>query len=252
MNIMPTLFISHGSPTIVIEKSSPARAFLSSLAESLPKPKAILIISAHWETQTPQVTASARPETIHDFYGFPEELFRMTYPADGDPNLARHVGGLIQATPDDTRGLDHGAWSPLSLIYPEANIPTVQLSLQTNREPSYHYDIGLKLQSLRKEGVLIIGSGATTHNLREIERNKTIPDPWAKTFQNWFIQAIENNDHDALLNAKNKAPDFRRAHPTDEHWLPLYIAMGAAQNSATLIHKGFEHKNLSMASVRFD
>jgi len=249
---MPSLFISHGSPTVMIEEDSPGREFLAGLGAALPKPKAILVISAHWETDKPKVTATLTPEIIYDFYGFPDEMYLMTYPAAGSPELAKRVADLVGAELDENRGLDHGVWSPLKLMYPDADIPVVQLSLQSNERSSYHYEIGRKLAPLRKEGVLIIASGAATHNLKDLQWYGTQADDWAVEFEDWFVDMIESNHHDGLLKVYEKAPHFDQAHPKDEHWLPIYVAMGAAQESANLLHRGFEHKNLSMASVRFD
>ena len=250
--MMPSLFISHGSPTVLIEEDSLGRAFLSNLGNDLPRPEAILVISAHWETDAPTLTGATKPDIIYDFYGFPDELYQRTYPVRGSSKLTSKVSELINAETTKTRGLDHGAWAPLSLMYPNADIPVVQLSLQSNRPSSYHYDIGKTLAPLRNEGILIVASGAVTHNLRELEWHQTTPDPWAQDMEDWFAKAVQNNDHDTLLNAENKAPHFTRAHPHPEHWLPLYVAMGAAQNKSTVLHRGFEHKNLSMASVQFD
>ncbi|WP_417822088.1 DODA-type extradiol aromatic ring-opening family dioxygenase [Terasakiella sp.] len=250
--LMPSLFVSHGSPTVMIEPESAGRAFLSSLNEVFPKPRAIVVISAHWETDKPIVTGSPQPETIHDFYGFPDELYQKRYPASGDPILAHQVAQLVGGEVDDARGLDHGAWSPLSLIYPKADIPVVQLSLQPMKGAQYHYDIGKRLSVLRKDGVLIMASGSVTHNLRELKWYQNTPDVWALEFENWFVNAIQDNDHDTLLNAPQLAPHYERSHPRDEHWLPVYVALGAARQRATLLHRGFEHQNLSMAAVRFD
>ncbi len=250
--LMPSLFVSHGSPTVMIEPESAGRAFLSGLSEILPKPCAIVVVSAHWETDKPIVTGSPQPETIHDFYGFPDELYQKRYPASGDPVLAHQVAQLVGAKVDESRGLDHGAWSPLSLIYPEADIPVVQLSLQPLEDVQYHYDIGKRLSVLRNDGVLIMASGSVTHNLRELKWYENTPDAWAREFENWFVNAIQDNDHEALLNALQLAPHYERVHPRDEHWLPVYVALGAARQCATLLHRGFEHKNLSMAAVRFD
>ncbi len=252
MTKMPTLFVSHGSPTILLEEDSGGRAFLSNLAADLPRPKAILMISAHWETEHPTVTAAENLETIHDFYGLPQALSEKTYPASGSPELAQRIANLIDGKLDDSRGLDHGAWIVLSFMYPQADIPVVQLSLQETHKPTYHYDLGNKLEKLREEGVLIIGSGAVTHNLKELNWHETTPDAWAQEFEDWFVHSIETNDHSQLLEASTAAPQFERSHPTPEHWSPLYLVMGAAQKDARLMHRGFEYKNLSMASARFD
>jgi len=250
--LMPSLFISHGSPTVMIEEDSPGRAFLARLGAQVPKPKAIVLVSAHWETQTPQVTGNLAPETIHDFYGFPPALYEKRYRVAGDPALARRVADLVDGRVEETRGLDHGAWSPLLLAYPQADIAVVQLSVQSDQGPDYHYDIGKRLARLREEDILIIGSGAVTHNLATLKWYRNQPDAWAQAFEDWFVAALADNDHDSLLAAPSQAPYFKQAHPGSEHWLPLYVALGAAGDKATLLHRGFEHKNLSMASVRFD
>lgn len=250
--LMPSLFISHGSPTVMIEEDSPGRAFLTSLGDQLPKPKAIVVVSAHWETQAPLVTGHPTPETIHDFYGFPPALYEKHYPVAGDPVLARRVADLVGGDIEDTRGLDHGAWSLLLLAYPQADIPVVQLSLQSDQGPDYHYDIGQRLAPLREDGVFVIGSGAVTHNLSTLKWYSNQPDAWAQTFEDWVVAALADNDHETLLAAPSQAPHFAKAHPSPEHWLPLYVALGAARDKATLLHRGFEHKNLSMASIRFD
>lgn len=250
--MMPTIFISHGSPTVAIEENSLGRIFLSNLAQKLPQPKSILVISAHWDTKRPTLTSSPKPETIHDFFGFPDELFKMTYPAPGDLDLVERIASLMDVDLSPNRGLDHGAWVPLSLLYPKADIPVVQLSLQSGQNAQYHYDIGSVLRPLRKEGVLILASGSVTHNLRALSRNETTPDAWAQDYEDWFINAINNNDHNDLLNAKTQALHYHQAHPSPEHWLPLYVALGATQENATLLHKGFEHKNLSMAAAHFN
>ncbi|WP_417789601.1 DODA-type extradiol aromatic ring-opening family dioxygenase [Terasakiella pusilla] len=249
--MLPSLFLSHGSPTVLIEKDSPGRAFLAQLGSQIERPKSILVVSAHWETESPTVTGAGVLETIHDFYGFPNELFQMTYPAGGAAALSQTVQTLLGAKLDDKRGLDHGAWSALKLMYPEADIPVVQLSLQSHLPAQYHYDIGSKLSELRKEGVLIIGSGAATHNLRALTWYDKTPDPWAVEYEDWLVKTVEEQDHDALLHARESAPHYSMAHPVDEHWLPIYVAMGAG-DKMRLLHRGFEHRNLSMAAVAFD
>ncbi|NVK20117.1 MAG: dioxygenase [Methylocystaceae bacterium] len=249
--MMPSLFISHGSPTILIEKDSVGRAFLSGLAEKYERPKAILVVSAHWETLKPMVTSAENLKTIHDFYGFPQTLFDMEYPAKNDGVLSAQLQDMLGAVAEPVRGLDHGAWSVLKLMYPEADIPVVQLSLQSQQPPVYHYDIGKNLSGLRKDGVMIIGSGATTHNLGAIRWNSLRPDDWAQAYEDWMVEKVEANDQDALINAEKEAPSFEMSHPRDEHWLPFYVAMGAG-GQGHILHRGFEHGNLSMAAVEFD
>lgn len=250
--MMPSLFISHGSPTTIIEQDSAARRFMMELGKKLPKPEAIVIASAHWETRKPVVNAPQVNDTIHDFYGFPEQLFQMRYPAPGAPALAQKISKLVGGTVDEKRGLDHGAWTPLHMIFPDAVIPVVQLSIQTMQGSLHHYEIGESLTELRKEGVMIIGSGSLTHNLGDIQFFRKKPDKWAVDFENWFVDQIKDNNHSELLQAEIRAPRFSHAHPREEHWIPLYVPMGAAKKKATVLHRGFEHKNLSMAAVRFD
>jgi len=249
--MMPSLFLSHGSPLTLIEKNSAGRKFMSKLGQELPRPKAILVISAHWESRNLMVTGAKKMATIHDFYGFPQELFDMSYPADGAVDVVQRLGQLLKVDVEPVRGLDHGAWTPLVLMYPDADIPVAQLSLQSQETPATLYQIGQQLRVLREEGVLILASGSVTHNLREIRRNTTIPDNWAQAYEDWFVEKLDAGDKEGLLKAHTEAPNFIRAHPRDEHWLPLYIAMGAG-DKPTLLHRGFEHGNLSMAAVRFD
>lgn len=249
--MLPSLFVSHGSPTVLIEEDSPGRAFLSQLGHQIEKPKSILIVSAHWETESPMVTAGGPLDTIHDFYGFADELYEMSYRAQGDGDLSKKVQTQLGARVDERRGLDHGAWSALKLMYPDADIPVVQLSLQSHLPAQYHYDIGKKLSGLRKEGVLIIGSGAATHNLRALKWFDKSPDAWAIAYEDWLAKVVAEQDHAGLLDARQRAPHYSMAHPVDEHWLPIYVAMGAG-GDMRLLHRGFEHRNLSMAAVAFD
>ena len=236
--MLPPLFISHGSPMHALEPGAIGKAW-SALGRSLPRPKAILVASAHWETRTPTLTGSARPETIYDFYGFPEPLYRLKYPAPGSLDLANHAAELLggQGLPaalSPSRGLDHGAWSILLHIYPEADIPVVQLSLQTGRGTRHHYDMGAALAPLADEGVLLVGSGQMTHNLREWGRNfDGDAAPYVLEFQSWIHERIMARDHDALIDYRRAAPHAVRAHPTEEHFLPIFFSLGAAGTSST-------------------
>ena len=253
---MPTLFVSHGSPMLYLEKDLPARAFLASLGEQVPRPKAILAVSAHWNTEQPTVSLAAKPETIHDFYGFPEALYRLRYDAPGAPELAARVAELTGAARDTGYGLDHGAWVPAMLGWPEADIPIFQLSVQPYMTPAHHIALGRKLAAVREEGVLVMGSGSATHNLRRLVRglHDTPPEPWAKAFDDWVAEAVETGDEAALANYRNEAPHAREAHPTDEHFLPLHVAFGAAGKGARgrALHRSFTSGNLSMATYAFD
>jgi 4,5-DOPA dioxygenase extradiol len=253
---MPTLFVSHGSPMLYLEKDVPGRAFLASLGKQVPRPKAILAVSAHWNTEQPAVSLAAKPETIHDFYGFPEALHRLRYDAPGAPELAGRVAELTGAARDPGYGLDHGAWVPAMLGWPEADIPIFQLSVQPYMTPAHHLALGRKLAALREEGVLVMGSGSATHNLRRLVRGQhdTPPEPWAKAFDDWVAEKVETGDEAALANYRNEAPHAREAHPTDEHFLPLHVAFGAAGKGTRgrTLHRSFTSGNLSMAAYAFD
>lgn len=230
---LPSLFLSHGAPTLPL-MDTPARAFLSKLGSSLPRPKAILVVSAHWETERPAVSAVAWNETIHDFYGFPRALYDLRYPAPGSPELANDIARRLHSAAfecdiDGKRGLDHGAWVPLSLIYPSADIPVVELSVQPRLGPEHHVRVGRALAPLRDEGVLIVGSGSFTHDLSEFRgRELNEPSPsWVNQFADWFDAALTENRTDDLIHYADRAPYARKNHPTEEHLLPLFTALGA-------------------------
>jgi 4,5-DOPA dioxygenase extradiol len=251
---MPTLFVSHGSPMLFLEKDLPARSFLASLGAVIPTPKAIVAVSAHWNTERPAVSTTARPETIHDFYGFPEALYRLHYDAPGAPELAERVGQLTGAVRAEY-GLDHGAWVPAMLGWPKADIPIFQLSVQPYLKPADHIALGRKLAALRDEDILVMGSGSATHNLRRLVRgaHDTPPEPWARAFDDWVADKVEQGDETALANYRSEAPHAREAHPTDEHFLPLHVAYGAAGPAARgkALHRSFTSGNLSMAAYSF-
>jgi 4,5-DOPA dioxygenase extradiol len=251
---MPSLFVSHGSPLLYLEQDLPARAFLASLGTYVPRPQAILAVSAHWNTERPAVSTAAKPETIHDFYGFPEPLYRLRYDAPGAPDLAQRVAALTGAQPAEY-GLDHGAWVPALLGWPEADIPIFQLSVQPYMTPAHHIALGRKLAPLREEGVLVMGSGSATHNLRRLIRgqHELPPEPWAKAFDDWVAETVEAGDEAALANYRSEAPYAKEAHPTDEHFLPLHVAFGAAGKGAKgkPLHRSFASANLSMATYVF-
>jgi 4,5-DOPA dioxygenase extradiol len=236
---LPTLYVSHGAPLLALQpgKTGPA---LAALAQELPRPDTILVVSAHWETPRPAASTALHPETIHDFGGFPDALYRMTYPAPGAPDVARRAKDLLDAAGigadlDPTRGLDHGAWVPLRFLYPSADIPVTQLSIQPRLDPRHHYRVGRALHALAETGVLIIASGSLTHNLRELRMNaaKPVVEPYAVEFQQWVYQAVNSNDTTALLDYRRLAPAAVRAHPTDEHFLPFFVALGAAGESVS-------------------
>ena len=235
-------------------KPGAVREVWEGIARELPKPKAILIASAHWETNLPAVTGTARPETIHDFYGFPKPLYEIQYPAKGDPALAARAAELLKsfgAETDPVRGLDHGAWSPLLHMYPKADVPVVQVAVQTGLGTKHHIDVGRALALLAREGVLIIGSGHMTHNLRD--RSDNGPAAYASGFQSWVKQRIDAHALDELADYRRLAPDGVRAHPTDEHFLPLFFALGAAREGyrAERLYDGIEMGALAMDAYRF-
>ena len=260
MNRQPALFLSHGSPTLPLEKSA-ATDFLRRLGPSLGRPEAILMVSAHWDTERPAVSGAERPETIYDFYGFPPELYRLQYPAPGAPKLAQRVAGLLgergfSTDIDPGRGLDHGAWTPLILAYPQADIPVTQLSIQSHLGPEHHVRLGEALRPLRDEGVLIIASGGATHNLRELSRQRgnPVPQPWAAEFNDWLAGALQSRRTDDLVNYRGQAPQAVRNHPTDEHLIPLFVALGAGDPGGTTqrLHSSIESGVISMDAYRFN
>ncbi len=255
-DMLPTIFVSHGAPSLLLGQG-PTFHFFEELGGTFPHPKAILCVSAHWESKRPAVTGSPQPITIHDFFGFPEQLYDIYYPASGDYHVARTVQQMLQESGiacdiDESRGLDHGTWVPLSLMYPAADIPVIQLSVQTSGGPDHHFQIGRVLQSLREQGVLIIGSGGATHNLREFGKFAVdaLPEPYAMDFDKWLSDSIQNANRDDLLNYKNTAPGATRNHPTEEHFLPLFVPLGAGGDGAKgkQLHKGFTYGILSMAA----
>jgi 4,5-DOPA dioxygenase extradiol len=257
---LPTLFLSHGSPMQAVEPGAAGRAW-QALGARLPRPKAILIASAHWETSLPMVTGSPKPETIHDFGGFPRELYEIRYPAPGAPDIAARTAALVKeagitAGIDGCRGLDHGAWVPLRWMYPDASIPVVQLAVQPERGTAHHLALGRALAPLRDEGVLVIGSGHTTHNLRDfmMDRRGTSPvAPYAQQFAQWVSEHLAANDAKALIAYRDRAPHAVRAHPTDEHFLPLFVAYGAAgeQPRTETILEAYEGSALALHSWMF-
>jgi 4,5-DOPA dioxygenase extradiol len=234
----PTLFLSHGSPMQAVEPGVAGAAW-QALGGRLARPQAIVIASAHWETSLPMIGGSAQPETIHDFGGFPRELYQIRYPAPGAPALAARAIALLKdagitAGVDGTRGLDHGAWVPLRWMYPAADIPVVQVAIQPARGTAHHLAVGRALAPLRDQGVLVIGSGHTTHNLREFMTDlrsgtgQVATAPYAAAFARWVGEQLAAGATDNLLAYRSLAPEAARAHPTDEHFLPLFVAYGAA------------------------
>jgi 4,5-DOPA dioxygenase extradiol len=256
---LPSLFLSHGAPTLPIT-DTPARAFLQQLGHTLVRPKAILVISAHWETALPTVSAVDSNETIHDFGGFPRALYDLRYPAPGSPALAERVAEQLSAggfdcNIDKRRGLDHGAWVPLLLMYPQADIPVLQLSVQPHLGPEHHLWVGRTLAPLRDEGVLIVGSGSFTHDLSEFRGhnpNDAAPE-WVNSFADWFDAALTKGHTGELLDYRRRAPFAAKNHPTEEHLLPLYAALGVAGENAraTRLHASATYSVLRMDVYAF-
>jgi 4,5-DOPA dioxygenase extradiol len=260
MKSLPTLFLSHGSPMHALAPGAVGDAWVA-LGRRIARPDAVLIASAHWETSVPMLTGSRKPETIHDFGGFPDALYAIEYPAPGAPDVAADAvallkGSGIAAGIDGCRGLDHGAWVPLRWMYPDADIPVTQLALQPARGTAHHLALGRALAPLRERGVLVIGSGHATHNLRDwvAQRGRTEPIRYAVDFSQWLEAKLAEGDERALVDYRDEAPSAARAHPTDEHLLPLFVAYGAAgaRPSATRVADGYENGALSLASFLFD
>ncbi len=249
---LPTLFLSHGSPTTAIAKT-PASDFLKSLATHVGRPRAVLAISAHWEA--PQATLGLGQATIHDFYGFPPALYEMRYPAPvARETAARAVellrGEGIAVAVDQARGRDHGVWVPLMLAWPGGEVPVTQLSLIGGAAPAAHFAIGQALAPLRAEGVLVVGSGSVTHNLRA--RPTPAPAEWASRFVAWLDRTLEAGDDAALLDWRRAAPYAEINHPTAEHFDPIFVARGAAQGEPVRpMHASWEFGSLSMNAYAF-
>lgn len=254
--MLPSLFISHGSPMLALEPGASGPA-LAGLAGRLPRPRAVLVQSAHWESSELLVSSAAHPATWHDFHGFPSRLYQLDYPAAGDPQLAAEItarlnAGGLESQLDEHRPRDHGAWVPLSLLYPAADIPVVQISLPTQRGAAFQHRLGQTLAGLRAEGVLLIGSGSITHNLGLLDwhaRPRHVA-PWAQAFRDWMVERLMAGDRHALFNYRQLAPFAVRSHPSEEHLLPLFFAMGAGAAMA-VEHSGFTLGALGMDSYSF-
>jgi 4,5-DOPA dioxygenase extradiol len=255
---LPTLFVSHGAPTFALEPGL-AGAQLGALARALPVPRAVVVVSPHWMTPGVEVTAASAPGTIHDFGGFDRALYRMRYPAPGDPALARRVAALLRAAgwdaaPNEERGLDHGAWVPLMHLYPDATVPVVQVSMPMGLDARRAVDLGRALAPLADEGVLVVGSGSLTHNLYEFRAGTGEQGAaYAREFSEWIRAAVQAGDGERLADALERAPHAARAHPTTEHFLPLLVAFGAARAPlpATVLDGGIVHGVLAMESYAF-
>lgn len=256
--MMPSLFIAHGAPSLALEENAYTE-FLQELGQTLPKPKAIVLFSAHWEATTQQVSSVAEYETIYDFGGFQPELYQIKYPAQGHAETTAEVERLfteagIPVQTDDVRGLDHGAWVVLRLLFPDADIPVVALSVNRYLTGEQQYQVGQALASLREQDVLVIGSGGTVHNLRRLNWGSNEIDPWALEFDNWLQDKLENWDTESLFAYDTLAPSAQAAVPTPEHFVPLLLAMGAGDRNkqATLMFKAYQLGNLSLSCWKFD
>jgi len=260
MDRPPVVFLSHGSPMLPLEPGT-AAPMLRTLARNLPRPTAVLAFSPHWMARTPAVGASLRPATIHDFGGFDPALYTLRYPAPGSPELARRVAELLQAAGwraplDPNRGLDHGVWVPLSILLPKADVPVVPLAMPWPLDAAGAFRLGEALHPLTAGGVLLLGTGSLTHNLGEFDpaaKTDDPPQPYVVEFVDWMRHAIDRGDTAALLDYRRQAPHAVRAHPTDEHLLPLFWALGAAGSDAKPQHRsgGVHYGMLSMDAWSF-
>ena len=255
---MPVLYLSHGAPPLADDPVWTAE--LAQWASQMPKPSSVLMVSAHWENDPLTVSATTTVPLFYDFWGFPRRYYEVQYPAPGAPELAHEVARLVDGPEhrvyqDPTRGLDHGAYVPLMEMYPEADVPVLQISMPT-LDPLVLFELGTKLSPLREQGVLIVGSGFTTHNLREMDWHggpRADPPGWSVEFDDWLDRTLAAQDVDAVLDFQNKAPAPNIAHPRTEHFAPLFVALGA-------VSQGFDRKNavegfwfgLSKRSVQFD
>ena len=256
--VMPVLFIGHGSPMNGIEDTAFSRRW-SQMAKEIPTPKAVLVVSAHWFTKGTKITAMDFPKTIHDFGGFPQELFDVQYPAPGNPVLAKETADLLHSAHvefDHDWGLDHGAWTIIRHMYPEANIPVLQLSIDYTKGPQYHYDLAKELNALRKKGVLIIGSGNMVHNLRMVAWDR-LNDPeyaydWAIQMNNKFKELIQAGDHKPLINYSSLGKEAILAIPTPEHYLPLMYTLGlkSSKDDISFFNDKAVGGSLTMTSVK--
>jgi len=253
---MPAIFFGHGNPMNALERNDWTEAW-SRIGREMPRPKAILCVSAHWYLPGTFVTAMEKPRTIHDFGGFPRELFRVEYPAPGDPDLARRVRDLLAPTDvglDHSWGLDHGTWSVLTHVFPKADVPVVQLSIDETQEARFHYELGRRLAPLRDEGVLVMGSGNLVHNLHAYAwgRHPVEPFDWTLRFEKKARELILAGDHDPLVEYESLGPDSLLAAPTPDHYLPLLYVLGARRENdpVTFPVEGIDGGSISMLTVR--
>lgn len=261
MSRLPTLFVSHGSPMEALDAGATGRAWRR-IADALPRPRAIVMLSAHWSAPVTLVGAAARLKTIHDFYGFPQPLYEIQYPASGAPELAQSLGAHLQAQSwpaglDAHRGLDHGAWVPLRYMYPDADIPVVPMSIDARQGPEFHLRFGQAIAGAIDDDVLLVGSGSLTHNLRDFRAGVASTPQYVPDFQQWVYDRLQNGNTDELLDYRRLAASGVRAHPTEEHLIPLFVALGAAAGSgaAPAMRREFaevDHGILAMDVYCFD
>lgn len=250
---LPALFISHGAPTLAIEQSATTSA-LARIGQNLPKPRAIVIMSAHWQSAKLEISSNPQPKTWHDFSGFAPELYDLQYPASGQPALAETLAQQLTArgitcSVNPVRACDHGVWAPLRHLYPEADVPIVQVSLPQHYDSVACYQLGAQLAHLRDEKILVIGSGNITHNLQALRWEADSIDQAAKSFKQWLLQQLKIDIPTAL--DWQQYPEYKDIHPSDEHLLPLFFALGAGQR-VSVVHQSTAHHSLGMDIYRFD
>ncbi|MEN8626841.1 DODA-type extradiol aromatic ring-opening family dioxygenase [Psychrobacter proteolyticus] len=250
---LPALFISHGAPTLAIEQSATTSA-LARIGQNLPKPRAIVIMSAHWQSAKLEISSNPQPKTWHDFSGFSPELYDIQYPAIGQPALAETLAQQLTArgitcSVNPVRACDHGVWAPLRHLYPEADVPIVQISLPQHYDSIACYQLGAQLAHLRDEQILVIGSGNITHNLQALRWEADSIDQAAKAFKQWLLQQLKIDIPTAL--DWQQYPDYKDIHPSDEHLLPLFFALGTGQR-VSVVHQSMAHHSLGMDIYRFD
>ena len=258
---LPTLFVPHGAPTFALRPGA-AGAALVELAQTIDRPKAIVVISPHWETREPTVGSATELETIYDFSGFPRELYTLKYPAHSDAALAQRVADCLHAAGyaahiDPQRGLDHGAWVPLRMMYRRADIPIIPLSIKAHAGAAYHFALGEALRPLSDEGFLIIGTGSITHNLRDymICMHNNLPTPdYVTRFADWIDARLQAHDINTLIDFRKTNSDAAQAHPTDDHFMPFFVALGAAGNTAHAerFFAGVDDLVIAMDGYRFE
>lgn len=258
--LLPSLFVPHGAPTFARRPGAAGTAMLAAV-RALPLPRAIIIVSAHWDTAVPTVGFAERPETIHDFWGFPDELYSLRYPATGCREASSEVVSAIKAAglpvrEDADRGLDHGAWIPLRLMFPDAEVPVIPLSIQSRGGPEQAHALGRALAPLAKKGFLVLASGNLTHNLRDYQlaaRSNGQTPAYVRQFTDWLGERLQARDISALLDYRRQAPGAVQAHPSDEHLLPLFVALGAGGDWPLVerLHAGIDDYVIAMDAYRF-